>query len=127
MELLFTEINFESNGFHDFDIGNLLKEYCAFHKIYIGEANVDFTITWNNFHKFYSLSLFEAQESKNKRGHFDKVVELLKKNHIVSCSDFTWRWDRSTVPPKNIPGNKYTIYPYKGENCERFNGVCFSS
>ena len=115
MRLLFTEQEREGNGFHDYHLGRLLRYYCEYHNIYIGEENLDFTIHWNNFHKVFIFSLMNIEGNKNGSDHFEKVVELLSRDHKVGFASTTWRWDHKVTPAKYIPGVQYNMLPYKGE------------
>jgi len=109
MILIFTNQDYHSNMFHDYDIGIVLEKYMLYKKVYIGKSGEDFKIFWNNFHKFYTLSLFEISGNGDKRGHWDEVLKVIKENNEIrnGPNNYTWRWEGK----EHIPGIKVEILP----------------
>lgn len=74
MKLLFTEPHTDSIISMCY-LSDLFEAYLGFHGIIIGEHKLDWTITYNDFYKFYDVCLFEIPD--NNEGSADHIKETI--------------------------------------------------
>jgi len=104
--MIFTEPVKNSPGFISWHLGKLFKAYLNYHDVWIGEEQIDFTITYNEVHKFYDVSLFHIRGDNEKAPHIEKAIRILKENGaLIRHEESTWRWENRV----KIKGKRFWI------------------
>jgi hypothetical protein len=107
MKLVFTKPHMNNSGqFPSFFMGNAFAGYLQYRDVWIGKEGRDFTISYNDFHKFYDISLFRIPENGDPARHIDEAIAVLQSDGtVIDHIGHTWRW----VDQKQIVGKRIWV------------------
>lgn len=93
MKLVFTEPHRCQNGtFPSFFMNSAIAGYLQYRNIFVDDKYRDLHITYNDFHHFYNIKLYENENFKLKQ--IDEVIELFKSEADVYNIQTTWESER---------------------------------
>lgn len=87
-------------------LASVLVEYLGIKDIYVGEANKDFVVEYNDFYHTYEIQVFDiAGNYRNPKEHQVDFENWLIKHKYKYDKDFTWRWEGK----KEVKGIRFSV------------------
>lgn len=103
----------KERGFCWWRWAELIKAWLEFNNCFIGDYKTGWEMSYNSAYHFYDITLYA--DSDGKTHHFNKAVEIFKRDGYEVSTNATYR----LIGSKQIPGIRIWVHPKKGSKHER--------